>query len=301
MASAPNGIKSMTGFGLGAAQRDGLRLQVELKGVNHRFLDVKMRLPSEVGLMEPQVRAEVQKRVSRARIDIVASIVAAAPAPPRVVINRGLISEDMKAVAALKREFRLKGSVDLETVLALPGTLTIQGDGGSAGGLLTALLTDAVRMALDTYDAMRAAEGARLATDLAGRLHGIRSSVDRIEEEARGLPEAYARRVQTRVATLLEGARPLDETRLAQEVALLAGRVDITEELVRLRGYLSQMEETLGRPPGPIGKTVDFIMQEMNREANTISSKAEALPICREALFIKGEIEKIREQAQNLE
>ena len=123
----------------------------------------------------------------------------------------------------------------------------------------------------------------------------------RIEEEAGGLPEAYARRIRERVATLLGGERALDQVRLAQEVALLASRADITEELVRLQGYLAQAEETLSRPRGPIGKTLDFIMQEMNREANTISSKAETLPICQGALVIKAEVEKIREQVQNLE
>ena len=158
-----------------------------------------------------------------------------------------------------------------------------------------------MRGALDAYDGMRASEGRRLVDDLQARLQAIRAAARRIEEEALGLPEAYARRIKERVATLLNGERALDEARLAQEVALLAGRVDITEELVRLQGYVAQAEDTLARPQGPIGKTLDFIMQEMNREANTMSSKAEALPICQEALLIKAEVEKIREQVQNLE
>src|SRR2546425_263765 len=199
-------VKSMTGFGQGTAERDGVRAQVELKGVNHRFLDVKMKLPGEVSLLEPRLRAVVQERVTRARIDIAVAIVSSIPAPAQVVINEGLLAEYLKAVASLKEDFGLKGTVGLETVLTLP-----------------------------------------------------------------------------------------------EEVALLAGRVDITEELVRLQGYLAEAENTLARPQGPIGKTLDFILQEMNREANTISSKAEALPICQEAIVIKAEVEKIREQVQNLE
>ena len=294
-------VKSMTGFGQGVAEGDGVRVQVELKGVNHRFLDVKMKLPAEVGLLEPRLRAEVQKRVSRARIDIAVAIATSQPAASRVVINRGLVSEYLEAVEALKKEFRVKGTVGLETILTLPGALVVQADAAPADGVAAALVTDALQTALDAYDAMRASEGKRLVDDLETHLYKIRAAAQRIEQEARGLPEEYARRIKERVAMLLDGGRSLDDTRLAQEVALLAGRVDVTEELVRLQGYLAQAEETLARPQGPIGKTLDFIMQEMNREANTISSKAEALPICQEALSIKAEVEKIREQVQNLE
>ncbi len=294
-------VMSMTGFGQGAAEREGVRVQVELKGVNHRFLDVKMRLPGEVGLLEPMLRAEVQERVSRARIDITVAIISSRPASSQVVINGGLVSEYLKAVDTLKKEFHLKGSVGLETVLTLPGAVAIQADAAPADGVAASLLSEALRQTLDAYDAIRASEGRRLADDVKARLHEIRAAVRRIEQEAHGLPEAYARRIKERVATLLNGARALDDARLAQEVVLLAGRVDITEELVRLQGYLAQAEDTLTRPQGPIGKTLDFIMQEMNREANTISSKAEALPICQGALLMKAEVEKIREQVQNLE
>ena len=294
-------VKSMTGFGQAAAERDGVRVQVELKGVNHRFLDVKMKLPGEVGLLEPRLRAEVQERVSRARIDITVAIVSSRPSSSKVAINRSLVSEYLKAVMALKKEFRLRGTVGLETILALPGAVALQAEAPPADGTAEALLTEALRGALNAYDAMRASEGQRLAGDLQIRLHEIHEAARCIEELGRGLPETFARRIKERVTVLLDGGRDLDEARLAQEVALLAGRVDITEELVRLQGYLAQAEDTLARPQGPIGKTLDFIMQEMNREANTVSSKAEALPICQQALRIKAEVEKIREQVQNLE
>ena len=294
-------VLSMTGFGQGAVERDGVRVQLELKGVNHRFLDVKMRLPGEVGLLEPALRTVIQERVSRARIDIAVVIVSSRPASSRVVINRDLVSEYLRAVDTLKTEFSLTGAVGVESILSLPGVVVFQAEAAQADGVAAALLTEALCRALDVYDTMRASEGRRLADDLKVRLQDIRAAGRRIAEEARGLPETYARRLKERVATLLSGERALDESRLAQEVALLASRVDITEELVRLQGYLEQAEETLSRPQGPIGKTLDFIMQEMNREANTISSKSETLPICQGALLIKAEVEKIREQAQNLE
>ena len=294
-------VKSMTGFGQGAAERDGVRAQVELKGVNHRFLDVKMKLPGEVSLLEPRLRAVVQERVTRARIDIAVAIVSSIPAPAKVVINEVLLAEYLKAVASLKNEFGLKGTVGLETVLTLPGVVAVQSGVAPADGVAAVLVTEALRTALDAYDAMRSSEGRRLVEDLKARLRVIGDAARRIEGEARGLPGAYARRIKERVAVLLDGGRVLEDSRLAQEVALLAGRVDITEELVRMKGYLAEAENTLARPQGPIGKTLDFILQEMNREANTISSKAEALPICQEAIVIKAEVEKIREQVQNLE
>ena len=291
---------SMTGFGQGVAERGGVRVQVELKGVNHRFLDVKMRLPVELGLVEPVLRTRVQERVSRARIDIAVSVASSRPTA-QVVINRALVAEYLKAVDSLKKETGLKGTVGLEAALALPGVVAIQADEGHTDGLATSLLEEALAQALDAYDAMRLEEGRRLSDDLETRLDEIEAATRRIEEEAGGLAESYARKVKERVALLLNGVRAPDESRLAQEVALLVSRADITEELVRLKGYVVQARETITRLRGPIGKTLDFIMQEMNREANTISSKAESLPVCQQAIRIKGEVEKIREQVQNLE
>lgn len=291
----------MTGFGQGTAEKDGVRVEVELKGVNHRFLDVKMRLPAEAGLLEPALRSAVQERVSRGRIDIAVAIVSTRAPGCRVEVNRDLVAGYLEAASEMKKEFRLKGSVGLEALLALPGAVMVQAEKVGADGAATSLVKEALRQALLRYDTMRAEEGWRLTEDLRDHLEAIRAAARRIIGEARDLPEAYARRLKERLKLLLEGERSLDETRLAQEVALLAGRVDITEELVRLQGYVDQAEATLAQPPGPVGKSLDFIMQEMNREANTISSKAEALPICQEALRIKAEVEKIREQVQNLE
>ena len=294
-------VRSMTGFGQGTAEKDGVRVEVELKGVNHRFLDVKIKLPAEAGLLEPALRSAVQERVSRGRIDVTIAIISTRAPGYRVEVNRDLVAGFLEAASRLKKEFRVKGSVGLEALLALPGAVAIQAERAAADGAVAALAPQALRQALLRYDAMRAEEGRRLADDLKEHLAAIREAARRIHGEVRGLPEEYARRLKERLKLLLEGERSLDETRLAQEVALLAGRVDVTEELVRLEGYVDQAEATLANPPGPVGKTLDFIMQEMNREANTISSKAEALPICQEALRIKAEVEKIREQVQNLE
>ncbi|HEU4401988.1 MAG TPA: YicC/YloC family endoribonuclease [Candidatus Polarisedimenticolia bacterium] len=290
----------MTGFGRGTAERDGVRLEVELKGVNHRFLDLKLKLPPEMGTVEAALRARVQEVSGRGRIDLSVSLASRRPPVCRVEVNRPFIAGYLEAAAALKKEFRLRGSIGLDALVAIPGALTIQAEERDPDGVASSLLWLALDQALGAFDSMRTEEGARLAADLATRLRLVEEAVGLIERESQGLPEAYARRLRDRIAALVQ-ERGLDDVRLAQEVALMADRVDTTEELVRLKGYLEQARGALERPEGPIGKTLDFIMQEMNREANTISSKAEALPICQAALRIKSEIEKMREQIQNLE
>jgi len=290
----------MTGFGHGVAETDGLRVEVEVKGVNHRFLDLKVRLPAELAGLEPQVRGRVQALAGRGRIEIAATTASARAPGYRVEVRRGLISEYLQAAAALKKDFRLRGTIELGQVLALPGAFSIQQEPVAADDGAGAALLEALERALDAFETMRVEEGARLARDLRARLDDIRAEAGRIEEQARGLPEIYALRLKERVAALVR-ERGLDEVRLAQEIALMAGRVDTTEELVRLRGHLDQARAALDAPSGPAGKTLDFLMQEMNREANTISSKAEALPICQAALRIKAAVEQIREQVQNLE
>ncbi len=300
MNATRSGIKSMTGYGRAAAERDGVRMEVELKGVNHRFLDLKMKLPAELASFEPELRARVQRIVGRARIDVSFSLISSGPPAYRVEVNRDLVREYLRAAAALKKEFRLRGSIPLEAVVALPGAVSIRAETGATDEVAQTLARQALDEALAAYEAMRAEEGARLEVALRLHLDAIAEEALRIEEASTDLPEIYARRLRERVDALVR-ERGIDGVRVAQEVALLADRVDVTEELVRLKGYLEQARTVLTRPQGPAGKTLDFVMQEMNREANTISSKAEALPICRAALRIKSEVEKIREQVQNLE
>jgi uncharacterized protein (TIGR00255 family) len=290
----------MTGFGRAVAEGDGSRVEVEVKGVNHRFLDVKLRLPPEIGSHEPDLRSRVQGVVGRGRIDVTVTLVSTRAPGYRLEVNRGLIAEYLKEMRALQREFRLKGALGVEALVTLPGALSVRPEEASAGSGALGLVERALDGALEAYDSMRTQEGARLAEALRAHLRSIEEAVEAIEAEARGLPEAYARRLRERVAVLVQ-ERGLDDQRLAQEVALMAGRVDITEELVRLRGHVRQIRDALEGADGRVGKTLDFLMQEMNREANTISSKAESLPICQAALAIKSEVEKIREQVQNLE
>ena len=294
-------IKSMTGYGQGAADRNGARLEVELRGVNHRYFDLKLRLPPALAPYEAEARETVQKRVRRGRIDIAVTQVPSRAPSYRVEVNRGLIHGYLEAAGALKKEFRLRGSLELRSILGLPGAISIREESSLGDDELAALLRQSLGQALQAYETMRSEEGRRLAADIHERLATIKKDAREIESAVEGLPEAYTMKVKERVARLLEGQRELDPSRLAQEVALLAGRVDITEEIVRLKGYIEQARATLDGKSGPVGKELDFVMQEMNREANTISSKSESLPICQAALRVRSAVEKIREQVQNVE
>jgi uncharacterized protein (TIGR00255 family) len=289
----------MTGFGRGAAEDGEIRFEVEIKGVNHRFLDARIRLPAELLHLEPDLRARLKNCVGRGRVEVVAHLRSRRKPAQRVEIQADLAGEYVAAARALKSRFRLAGNIGPDRLVSLPGVVQIVTENEPLDGRAGALLTCAFDEALAGYHATRSAEGLRLEEELRGRLAEIEEQTGRIEEEGKGLPETYAAHLRERVAAL--EARDLDPIRLAQEVALLADRLDITEEIVRLKGYLLQAGEALDGVQGPIGKTLDFIMQEMNREATTIASKAEALAICQAALAIRGAVEKIREQVQNVE
>jgi len=293
-------VRSMTGYGGGAAERGGLRAEVEIRGVNNRYLDVRLKLPQDVAGLEADLRRRVQGRMARGRVDAVVQIVPETPEAPRLEVRSALVEEYLGAARALKRRHRLRGSLGVDQLLALPGVVQVVPPPPMTGEAAAEAVLEAFEKALEAFETMRQAEGGRLLLDLRGRLGEIEAAVARITEEAGRHPGIYADRLRERVEVLTRG-QGLDPARLAQEVALLADRVDITEELVRLRGYLEQSRSTLSRPEGPVGKTLDFVMQEMNREANTISSKSEALPVCQEALKIRSLVEAIREQVQNLE
>lgn len=293
-------VRSMTGFGAGSARREGIRANVEIRGVNNRYLDVRLKLPQDVAGMDQDLRRRVQARLARGRVDAVIQIDSDAPGAPRLEVRTALVEEYVAAARALKRRHRLRGSLDVDRLLALPGVVQVVPPVPLATEPAADAVLEAFDKALDAFEAMRLAEGARLLLDLSSRIAEIESSVVRITQESDRAPAAYAERLQERVAGLSQGQR-LDPQRLAQEVALLADRLDLSEELVRLRGYVEQVRSTVATPQGPVGKPLDFVMQEMNREANTISSKSESLVVCQEALKIRSLVEAIREQVQNIE
>jgi len=218
-----------------------------------------------------------------------------------VTINREVIARYLEAAAALAADFKLPGTLTLESALALPGAVRIdyrrEEDPSSQE---RPILLAALDGALAAYEQCRAVEGGRLAGDLAGRLRSVEADLGEIDRLAASTTDEYLAKLRKRIRALLEEV-PVDEGRLIQEAAYQASRTDVTEEVVRLQAHLQQMQDTLSSAEGPVGKSLDFLVQEMHREANTIGSKAEHLAISQAVLRVKAEVEKIREQVQNIE
>lgn len=290
-------IKSMTGFGQGSAQGDAFRVKVDVRTVNNRFLDIHTRLPQELASLEMSIKKQVQTALNRGRVDVTISVEQMKQAT--FEINRPLVSGYLSALSEMKREFGLEGEPSLELIAKLPGALQVSQDSSGLDEALVAGVAAAVTQALTTLTEMRIVEGQELATELSSRLDHIEAELPAIESEAGRLPGIYKEKLIRRLQDAVAGGQ-VDETRLAQEAVMLADRSDISEEIARLKSHILQMRDVL-RGEEEVGKRLDFILQEMNREANTILSKSGDLAISDAAIAIKTEVEKLREQGQNVE
>jgi uncharacterized protein (TIGR00255 family) len=292
-------MKSMTGFGRGSATGENFSVAIDLKTVNNRFLDVHLRMGTELSALEAVVKRRIGARLSRGRVD--ASITFERTGEVAYELNRPLIAGFISALRSMQQEFDLTGEPDINVLARLPGAMQPVRDG--LDEKMIAGVVNAIDEALNELEQMREREGEALAEEMRNRLDEISRQVPAIEEAASGLVDNYRSRLQKRISELLardtQGVE-IDPGRLAQEVAYLADRSDISEEIVRLKSHLVQFRETLDSP-GETGKRLDFLLQELNREANTVLSKSTDLSIKEAALVIKGEVEKLREQVQNVE
>jgi uncharacterized protein (TIGR00255 family) len=297
---------SMTGFAQARAETTDLALRVIVKSVNHRFLDLKMRMPEGLEQYEPRLRQVVRDRIHRGHVEI--QVIAEPRTAATVQVNQELVKAYLRAAEALRQETRAAADVDVVALLRLPGVISGLGvatpQSEESQEQLGRALEDCLREALGKLDEMRRAEGAHLIDELRAHLAKIEAEADQVRVLAETLRPAFAKRLDARLKELLSGAS-LEPARLAQEAAILAERSDISEELQRLRSHVSQFGNLLGGA-GEMGKKLDFLLQEMHREANTLLSKTpgvdtEALAITGLALEIKSDIEKLREQVQNIE
>jgi uncharacterized protein (TIGR00255 family) len=292
-------MKSMTGFGRGSATGDNFSVSVDLKTVNNRFLDVHLRLGSELSAIEPLIKRRITERLSRGRVD--ASLTFERTGEVSYELNRPLIAGFISAMRTMQQEFNLQGEPDINILARLPGAMQPVRDGIDEEMIRG--IERAVEEALDELERMREREGQSLVAEMLGRLVEIERHLPIIEAAADGLVEAYRARLQKRIGELLardSQAIELDQGTLAQELAYLAARSDISEELARLRSHLAQFREAIVSG-GEVGKRLDFLLQELNREANTVLSKSTDLTIKEAGLAIKAEVEKLREQVQNVE
>lgn len=297
---------SMTGYAQARAETTDLALRVSVKSVNHRFLDLKLRMPEGLEQYEPRLRQVVRERIHRGHVEIQ---VAAEPRTAATIqVNQELVKAYLRAAETLRQETRAAADVDVVALLRLPGVISGLGvaapQSEESQEQLGRALEDCLRDALGKLDDMRRAEGTHLIEELRARLTKIEAEADQVRVLAETLRPAFAKRLDARLKELLSGAS-LEPARLAQEAAILAERSDISEELQRLRSHVSQFGNLLGGA-GEMGKKLDFLLQEMHREANTLLSKTpgvdtEALAITGLALEIKSDIEKLREQVQNIE
>lgn len=296
-------IKSMTGFAQARAERNGWAVRVSLRSVNHRFLDLRLRLPEGLASLEPQLRQALRQRLRRGHVDVIVNFEQTGESA--VQVNHQVAAAYLKVARQLKEEFGSAADVDLAGVLRLPGVIaSTDALSDEEAELVGEAVLACVGDAAGKLEEMQLAEGRALAEDMTARLKQIRTHAARIAELAAALRPAYARRMEARLNELL-GTAGIEPARLAQEAALMAERGDISEEVARLESHVRQFEKLMGGD-GETGKKLDFLLQEMQREANTMLSKtpgveAEALVITELALEVKSEIEKLREQAQNVE
>jgi uncharacterized protein (TIGR00255 family) len=292
-------MKSMTGYGKGMVAGEDFSVSVDLKTVNNRFLDIHLRVGSELASIEPSIKKRITSRLSRGRVDVTVSMERVAQVAYE--LNRPLIAGYVNALKQLQQDFKIAGELDINVIARIPGALQPARNG--IDDRMTAALDQALDQALDELEKMREQEGEALKNELRERVKKIETLVPIIESSAAGLADTYRVRLQKRIGELLNRSGQIveiDPIRLAQEVAYLADRSDVSEEMVRLRSHLTQFQEALDAP-GEAGKMLDFLLQELNREANTTLSKSTDLVIKEAGLAIKAEVEKLREQVQNVE
>ncbi len=292
-------MRSMTGFGRGDLAGEDFSVNIELKTVNNRFLDVNLRLNNELQQFESELKKRIGERISRGRVDV--NIQFERTSAVEYELNRPLIAGYLSALKELREEFSLEGEPDLNYIARLPNALQTKKE--EAGQDFEAGIYTALSDALAKLEKMRETEGISLKEDLAGLLSEISAVIPAIEAESENVAAEYQERLEKRIAKLLtmsDSEIELDQARLAQEVAYLSDKSDISEEISRLKSHIEHFF-TIMDEEGSVGKRLDFLTQELNREANTIASKTQNLAVKEAALKIKGEVEKIREQVQNVE
>jgi len=291
-------VRSMTGYGVATAEARTARLSVEIRGVNHRFLDVKVALPREYAPFEREVRERVRALAHRGHVEVsVARVAMAARRRYTVAVRADLARAYVDAVRRLGRSLGLDGGVSLAEVLRLPDLLEVREAPPEPRSELPALRR-ALAAALRSFDAERRREGHHLLRDMQARTRRLRAAAVRMRRRRPQAAALLRRRIEERLA--VAGGSALDPTRVAQEAAFLLERGDVTEELVRLEGHLAALSAAVGEP-GTIGKRIEFLLQEIHRELNTVGSKAGDRTIAAIVLTAKGETEKLREQVQNVE
>ena len=291
-------IKSMTGYGRAVETVNGREISVELRSVNNRYLDCSVRLPRILSFAEDAVKQAVKASISRGKVDVYISVRSEAGEEAQVSLNKNVLEGYLAAMRQMVEECGVRDDISVSVVSRLPEVFQIEKPQVDEEQLLKDLM-GVVNTALVSYDAMRATEGAAMDQDLRSRGKTIEDLVTLVEQGNAQTVIDYRTRLENKLREVLENTS-IDESRILTEAAIFADKVAVDEETVRLRSHLKQMYTMLDNG-GPIGRKLDFLLQEMNREANTTGSKCTDVNLARIVVDIKAELEKIREQTQNIE
>lgn len=291
-------IKSMTGFGRCEAAEGERKITVEMKAVNHRYLDVNIKMPKKLNFFEAAIRSELKNYIQRGKVDIFITYEDLTESNVCVKYNKELAAEYMKYLQQMEKDFSLDNDIRVSTLSRYPEILTMEEQTIDEEELWQ-LLDKAIKGAAEAFVETRIREGENLRKDLIAKLDGMLEHVDFITERSPQIIAEYKKKLEEKVKELIGDAQ-VDENRLLMEVTIFADKVCVDEELVRLRSHIETTRDNLLQG-GSIGRKLDFIAQEMNREANTILSKANDLETSNRAIELKTEIEKVREQIQNIE
>ena len=291
-------IRSMTGYGRHQASVNGMDITVEIKSVNHRYYEYSSRLPRTYGFLDDKLKSYLQGRIARGKVEVYVSIDTVDAPGSDVVVNYSLADSYVKALKDLSARDGLKDDVSAMSLTRFPDILTVRKAPEDEDAVWDAVRSVAEK-ALDAFVTMREREGARLKEDVLSRAATILQLVEQVEERSPQTVQAHMEKVQARMRELLDGAA-VDEQRLLTEAALYADKIAVAEETVRLRSHIAQLEQMMESSEA-IGRKLDFLVQEINREANTTGSKCQDVELARIVVEIKAEVEKIREQIQNIE
>ncbi|WP_040197529.1 YicC/YloC family endoribonuclease [Candidatus Soleaferrea massiliensis] len=291
-------IKSMTGYGREQVMIDGRDITVEIKSVNHRFFEFSGRVPRAYGYLEEKMKSYIQAKVSRGKVDAFVTVQTIEGIDANVEINRALTGSYIEALRSLTDEFGLEDDLSLSGVARLPDVFTVRKAPEDEEVIWNAV-EQAAAAALEKFLSMREKEGRRLKADILSRLSAIEDAVGQVEQLSPQTVSDYQARLYNKMCEILE-EKQIDEQRILLEAAIFADKVAVDEETVRLRSHIGQLRGIL-ESDGPVGRKLDFLVQELNREANTIGSKAQNVGVANIVVNIKAEIEKIREQIQNIE
>ncbi len=291
-------VKSMTGYGRARETLNGRDITVELRSVNNRYLDCTVKMPRTYVFAEDAIKSRVQKAISRGKVDVFVTIDTTAADVSVVAVNEPLARSYYEALKSLKDTFALEGDITPMALAKFPDVLTVT----RAEEDLEAVAADICTVldkALQAYNEMRAVEGQRLAEDISGRVSTIESVVTKVEERSPQTVAEYRARLTAKMNEVLQSTT-IDESRILTEAAIFSDKIAVDEETVRLRSHIAQLR-TMLESDQPVGRKLDFLIQEVNRECNTIGSKCNDLTIAQDVVNMKAEVEKIREQVQNIE